>query len=108
MGKYMLRANYTQAGLAGLMKEGGSGRRTALAQAVESVGGKLESFYYVFGDRDLLMVADFPDDAAAAAVSLKVGAAGALEVDITVLVEPETIDEAVKKSESVPYRLPGA
>ena len=106
MGKYMLRANYTQAGLQGLMKEGGSGRRQALTQAVEGVGGKLEAFYYVFGDRDLLMIADCPNDAAAAAVSLAVGAAGALEVDITVLVEPEVIDEAVKQS--VPYRLPGA
>ena len=106
MGKYMLRANYTHTGLAGLLKEGGSGRRDALSRAVESVGGTLESFYYVFGDRDLLMIADFPSDAAAAAVSLTVGGAGALEVDITVLVSPEVIDEAVQMS--VPYRVPGA
>ena len=39
MGKYMLRANYTQAGLQGLMKEGGTGRRAALAQAVEGPEG---------------------------------------------------------------------
>ena len=106
MGKYMMRANYTQAGLAGLMKEGGTGRRRALTEAVEGVGGKMESFYYVFGDRDLLMIAEFPDEASAVSVSLAVGAAGALEVDVTVLIEPEAIDEAVKKS--VPYRLPGA
>ena len=106
MGKYMMRANYTQAGLAGLMKEGGTGRRRALTEAVEGVGGRMESFYYVFGDRDLLMIAEFPDEASAVSVSLAVGAAGALEVDVTVLIEPEAIDEAVKKS--VPYRLPGA
>ena len=101
-----MRANYTQAGLAGLMKEGGTGRRRALTEAVEGVGGRMESFYYVFGDRDLLMIAEFPDEASAVSVSLAVGAAGALEVDVTVLIEPEAIDEAVKKS--VPYRLPGA
>ena len=106
MGKYMMRANYTQAGLAGLMKEGGTGRRRALTEAVEGVGGRMESFYYVFGDRDLLMITEFPDEASAVSVSLAVGAAGALEVDVTVLIEPEAIDEAVKKS--VPYRLPGA
>ena len=106
MGKYMMRANYTQAGLAGLLKEGGTGRRRALTEAVEGVGGRMESFYYVFGDRDLLMIAEFPDEASAVSVSLAVGAAGALEVDVTVLIEPEAIDEAVKKS--VPYRLPGA
>ena len=52
------------------------------------------------------MIADLPDNASETAVSLTVGAAGALEVAIAVLVEPEVIDEAVKKS--VPYRLTGA
>ncbi len=60
----------------------------------------------MFGDQDLLMIADLPDNASETAVSLTVGAAGALEVAIAVLVEPEVIDEAVKKS--VPYRLTGA
>ncbi len=54
---------------------------------------------------DLLLIAELADDAAAAAVSLNIGAAGALEVAVTVLIEPETIDEAVNKG--VPYRVPG-
>ena len=52
----------------------------------------------MLGDRDLLMIAELPGDALATAVSMTVGAAGVLEVDITVLVKPEVIDEAVKKS----------
>ena len=56
----------------------------------------------MLGDRDLLMIADLPDDASATAVSLTVGAAGALEVDISVLVEPEVIGEAVKKVVPLP------
>ncbi len=106
MGKYLIRANYTQAGIAGLVKEGGTKRREALTQTIEGVGGSLESLYYAFGDRDLIITADLPDDATATAVSLAVGAAGALDVDITVLITPETVDEAVKKD--VPYRAPGA
>lgn len=106
MGKYLIRANYTQSGLAGLLKEGGSRRRAALAQTIEGAGGTLESLYYAFGGRDLYITADLPDDATATAVSLSIGAAGALNVDITVLITPETVDEAVKKN--ISYRAPGA
>ena len=106
MGKYLIQANYTQSGLAGLLKEGGTSRRAALTQTVEGVGGSLESLYYAFGARDVYIIADLPDDATATALSLAVGAAGALTVDITVLITPETVDEAIKKN--VPYRAPGA
>ena len=57
------------------------------------------------GEDDLLLIAELADEATAAAVSLNIGAAGALEVAVTVLIEPETIDEAVNKG--VPYRVPG-
>ena len=105
MTKYMLRANYTKQGLAGLLKEGGSGRRKALARTVEGVGGTVEAMYYAFGDCDLYLIVDLPDETAAAALSLAIGAAGALDLKITVLITPKTIDEAVAKS--VPYRAPG-
>ena len=105
MAKYMLRANYTRQGLAGLLKEGGSGRRRALTQTVEGVGGNVEAMYYAFGDCDLYLIVELPDEASAAALSLAIGAAGALDLKITVLLTPETIDEAVAKS--VPYRAPG-
>lgn len=106
MGKYLFQTSYTQAGLAGLLKEGGTKRRAALAATIEGAGGSLESLYYAFGNNDLYIIADLPDDATATAVSLNIGAAGALSVSITVLVTPETVDEAVAKS--VAYRAPGA
>ena len=106
MSKYLLQASYTQAGLAGLIKEGGTSRRAALAETSEGAGGSLESLYYAFGKSDLFITADLPDDAAVTAVSLAIGAAGALDVSVTVLVTPETVDEAI--SRNVPYRPPGA
>ncbi len=105
MAKYMFRTSYTKAGLEGLLREGGTGRREALRQTIEGMGGTLEGFYYAFGDCDLYLITELPDDATATAVSLSVGAAGALDVEVTVLVTPETVDEAVSKS--VPYRVPG-
>jgi uncharacterized protein with GYD domain len=106
MAKYMYRTKYTQSGLQGLLREGGTGRRAALTQTIEGMGGKLEGFYYAVGDDDLILIAEIADEATAMAIALNIAAAGALEVSTTVLVSPETIDEAVNKS--VPYRLPGA
>ena len=106
MAKYMFRTNYTQSGLKGLIAEGGSGREAALRQTVESAGGTLEGFYYAFGDCDLYLIADLPDETAATTLSLNIAAAGALTVSVTVLLSPEDIDAAVKKS--VQYRPPGA
>ena len=105
MAKYLYRTSYTQDGVAGLIREGGTGRRDALRHTVEGLGGTLEGFYYAFGDDDLLLIADLPDEESATALSLFVSAAGALTVSCTVLMEPETIDAAVSKS--VAYRKPG-
>ena len=106
MPKYLVRASYTQAGLQGLMKEGGSSRRTVVDGLVKGMRGSLEAFYYAFGEEGVYIIADLPDDASATAVSLSVGATGAVSLKTTVLVTPETVDAAVKKA--VDYRPPGA
>ena len=107
MAKYMLKANYTQQGLAGLLKEGGTGRRKALTATVEGVGGSVEAMYYAFGDCDLYLIVDLPDEASATALSLAIGAAGALDLTVTVLITPETVDEAIdKRVPSTEYPAP--
>ncbi|MYG51574.1 MAG: GYD domain-containing protein [Rhodospirillaceae bacterium] len=106
MGKYMFHATYTGEGLVGLLNEGGSRRRAALTDTIEAMGGNVEGLYYAFGETDLYIICDLPDDATATAVSLNIANAGALNIKATVLVTPETVDEAVKKT--VPYRPPGA
>ena len=106
MAKYMFRTSYTQSGLNGLLAEGGTGREAALRQTIEGAGGTLEGFYYAFGDCDLYLITDLPDEATATALSLNIAAAGALTVSVTVLLTPQDVDEAVAKR--VGYRLPGA
>jgi len=105
MAKYMVQANYGGEGLHGLLKDGGTGRRTAVEKLFASVGGKVEAFYYAFGDTDLFVIADVPDNITAAALSLTVNAAGAATARITVLLTPEEIDAAAKKTPN--YRPPG-
>ena len=106
MPKFLLEATYTQEGVKGVQSAGGSSRRDAVAQVAESVGGKLESFHFAFGDRDAYVIVDVPDNESAAAVALTVNAAGGATVKTVVLLTPEEVDAAAKRS--VDYRPPGA
>lgn len=105
MSKYLYQAAYTDAGLDGLLKEGGSKRREAVELAAKSLGGTLEAFYYAFGDSDVFAIIDLPDNVSASAFSLLVTAAGGARVKTTVLITPEEVDEATKKT--LKYRPPG-
>jgi len=106
MAKYMLKASYTVEGTRGLMKEGGSSRRAAVQKAVEGMGGRMECFYYTLGEPDAFVIVDVPDLVTITALSLAVNATGGAQLSTSVLVTPEQIDEAAKKS--VSYRAPGA
>jgi uncharacterized protein with GYD domain len=105
MSKYLYQAAYTDAGLDGLLKEGGSKRREAVELAAKSLGGTLEAFYYAFGDSDVFAIIDLPDNVSASAFSLLVTAAGGARVKTTVLITPEEVDQAAKKT--LKYRPPG-
>ena len=105
MPKYRLKASSTAHGEEGLRSKGGTDRRDAVADAVHSVGGELESFYFEFGEHDVFSIVDLPDDEAAAAVSLIATSAGGATVKTTVLLTPEQVDEAADRA--VSYRPPG-
>ena len=106
MAKYLIKAMYKTKGTRGLMKEGGSGRRAAVKQAVEAAGGKLETFYFAYGDVDAYVICDMPDAMSAIALSLVVNAAGPVNISTVPLISPEEIDAASRKV--VSYRAPGA
>jgi uncharacterized protein with GYD domain len=80
MPKYLYEASYTADGVKGLLKDGGSKRRAAAEQAVKSVGGKVEAFYFAFGSTDGIVIMDLPDNVSAAAGSLAISASGAITV----------------------------
>lgn len=105
MAKYLFEARYTPEGAKGVAKEGGTGRRAAIAKMAEGMGGKLESFYFAFGDVDAYVVVEMPDNVSAAAAALAVNQGGAASVKTVVLIAPEDMDKAGKKT--VDYRAPG-
>jgi uncharacterized protein with GYD domain len=105
MRKYLVHGSFTQDGIRGILKEGGTGRRKAVAALAESVGGRLESYYFAFGDDSYFLILDLPDDEAAASIAMTVNASGSVSVSTVVLLTPEQVDEAVKRSPT--YRAPG-
>ena len=106
MPKYLIEASYTLQGVKGVQSAGGSTRRDAVAEVAESLGGSLESFYFGFGKADAYVTVDLPDNESAVAVALAVNAAGGATTRTTVLLTPEEVDAAAKRS--VSYRAPGS
>ncbi len=95
MAKYMITASYSADGLKGLQKDKASGRRDAVRQALESVGGKLECAYYALGEYDVVIIADLPDNVAASALSLAASATGLVRTRTTALLTIEETDKAL-------------
>jgi uncharacterized protein with GYD domain len=106
MAKFLVKASYTAEGAKGLIKEGGTGRRTAVQKLIESMGGKIEAFYFAYGEHDAYVITDLPDAASGLALSLAVNASGVVRLSTVPLITPEEMDSAAKKS--VAYRPPGA
>ena len=106
MPKFLLKASYTAEGTRGLLKEGGTARRATVEQSIQKAGGKMESFYYAYGDDDAYILADLPSASVALALSLSVNASGAVRLSTIPLISPEEVDAATKLG--VAYRPPGA
>jgi uncharacterized protein with GYD domain len=106
MPRYLIRANYTLDGLQGLLKEGGTGRQKAIEMLASSLGGRLVSLDYAFGEHDVYAICELPDDEAAAAVSMRITASGAVTATTVKLLSPEQIDAATQRE--LEYRKPGA
>jgi uncharacterized protein with GYD domain len=83
-------------------------RAAAAAEIVEAAGGRMESYYLMFGAWDGICIAELPDSNTAAAVSLKVSSSGAfahLETH-----ELKTADElvgALQTASGLAYSPPG-
>ena len=105
MPKYLFQGSYRPEGTKGLLKEGASQRRANLEALVKQQGGRLEVFYFTFGDADAVGIAELPDNVTAAALSLAINASGLVGVRTTVLLTTDEMDQATKKQ--IGYRPPG-
>lgn len=101
MPKYMITGSYSVDGRRELMKVGGSGRRKVVEEALQSLGGRLESIYFTFGDDDVVVIGEVPNNVSAVAAALVASLSGTVTVKTTVLITPEEMDEAARMSARV-------
>jgi uncharacterized protein with GYD domain len=106
MPKYLVKASYSADGTSGLVKEGGTKRRAVIQKLAETVGGKVDAFYFAWGDDDAYVLLDLPNAATALSLSLAVNGSGAVRASVVPLITPEEMDAACKVA--VAYKAPGA
>jgi uncharacterized protein with GYD domain len=102
--RYLVRAVLTAEGLKNLQKQPPTALKAGVAKFVESVGGKLEFWYFEYGAATAYSVIDYPDEVAAATAQLSTNAAGFARVTIRPLLTAEEMDKAV--ANWPPVRVP--
>ena len=104
MPHYLIQVAYNSKGVAALVKEP-QDRIEKVRPAVEALGGRIESAYYAFGDYDIVLTAEMPDNTKAAAMSLAVGAGGAVSsYRTTVLLTSEEAVQAMSQAAESLYQ----
>jgi uncharacterized protein with GYD domain len=109
MPKYVSFFTYTPEAWKAMI-ENPQDRASHARSLVESVGGKLDSFYWISGKFDGLLIADLPDDQSAAALAVVVKSSGALkEYETHVVTSTDQAPALLKKAQAAAkaYRPPG-
>jgi len=107
MSLYLTQFSYTPETWAKLIKNP-EDRRTAAQKYIESVGGKLQGFWYAFGANDAYIVWEAPDNTSMAATAIAITAGGALSsFQTTPLLTVDETLSALKKASNIKYRAPG-
>ena len=107
MPQYLLQGSYTSDAWAAQVKDP-KNRLDAVRPAFEALGGTIDHSWLCFGEYDLAVVASFPDNVSAAAISIAVAAGGAINLKTTPLLSIEDGIEATKKAGHAGYRPPGS
>ena len=99
---YMYEGAYTAESLAAQLKNPQNRADAVGRAACEAVGGKLVGSWYCFGDYDLVLIADVPDNESMAAIALAIAAGGAVKsAKTTVLMTGAEAVAGMKKAEMV-------
>ncbi len=108
MAHYLYQVAYTPQAWAELVSSR-QNRLEAVRPVVENLGGKIESYWMAFGDYDIVVVCEMPDNVSAAAFSVAANAGGALKaIKTTPLMSIEEGLRVLGKAAEAGYRPPGA
>jgi uncharacterized protein with GYD domain len=104
MPHYLVQVAYSPEGWEGLVKQP-QDRIEAVRPSIERLGGKINSAYFAFGDYDVVLLAELPDNVSAAAIAIAFAGGGACKaVHTTPLLTSEEAVAAMKKASQTGYR----
>jgi uncharacterized protein with GYD domain len=104
MALYLYQAAYTAQSVAAQIKEP-QDRIKAVTPAIEALGAKILVGGYPFGEYDVLVVLEAPDDTTAASVALAVAAGGAVKsAKTTRLLSGQEWIESLRKAQGSQYQ----
>jgi uncharacterized protein with GYD domain len=104
MPHYLVQVSYTAEGWAALLKKP-QNRIEAVRPAVEKLGGKIEGAWFAFGESDVIVVLDMPDNTSAAALAMAFASGGACKsCKTTPLLTIEDGLEALKQGAKAGYK----
>jgi len=106
MAYYLFQASYTPEALAALLKKP-ENRIEIVSKTIEKLGGKVIGGWFCFGEYDVALVSELPDNVSAAAFAVAAAAGGALKANKTTpLFSPEDMLQLFKKAAQTGYRPP--
>ena len=107
MTRYLVLFTFKGETLKSFMKKP-SDRAAVVDEAAQSVGGRLESYYWMLGQYDGLAILDLPDSAAAARLALTVSSTGAFtHLETHELFSADQVLQLLKGAQDVEYAAPG-
>ena len=106
MAFYMVQGAYTAEAIATMAKNP-QDRSVPVRELAQKLGGRLISLYFCFGEYDIVVLGELPDDSTATAVALAAVSAGHLKAyKTTKLFTVEETVEAMRKAGSLAYPGP--
>lgn len=101
---FLEQVAYTSEGWGALVKNP-QNRIEVVRPAIEKLGGKIESAWFAFGEYDIVLILQMPDNVNAAAIAIAFAAGGACKsVKTTPLITIAEGVEAMKKAATAGYR----
>jgi uncharacterized protein with GYD domain len=107
MPTFMVQASYTNTAWGKLVQRP-ENRMEALKPMMDRLGGRILAWYYTFGDYDVVVLFEVPDNITAAAVSMAIASSGAVKAfRTTVLMSPDEGFDALLIAQGAGYQQPG-